>query len=62
MPTELTGHCETKNRGRQLQVTNGSVYYWVIYSQSGIGMWWTTIGSMFSRALHDQGVTGTIYG
>ena len=62
MPTELTGHRETENRGRQLQVINGSVYYWVVYSQGGIGMWRTTVGSMCSRALHGQGVTGTIYG
>lgn len=38
MPTKLRRHLETKKQGRQLHITNESVYYTVTYSQGGIGI------------------------
>lgn len=38
MPTKLRRHLETKKQGRQLHITNESVYYRVTYSQGGIGI------------------------
>lgn len=38
VPTKLKRHFETKKRGRQLHVINGSVYNRVTYSQLGMGL------------------------
>ena len=38
VPTKLKRHLETKKRGRQLHVINGSAYNRVAYSQHGMGL------------------------